>query len=816
MAKQTRSTSTKTKAAEQEVNAELNEEKAAPFPQAQPLEINKSKAVKAKTAKNTAATFPESEPVKAVKPKVTKAAKDEAAETFPESKPVKAAKAKTKAPAAIAEQAPALNGSADAGNEIAKAKPAKAKSAKTTKAKTDAAVLSDTNTVAEATTDISEKKKSTAKKTAQPVPGETVKQRHNLKRVEPYSRFTEFDIELFRAGKHYKLYEKMGSHVVEYHGVIGTYFAVWAPNAQEVSVIGNFNYWDRGSHRLYRRWDSSGIWEGFIPDTGHGEVYKYFIRSESGEELEKSDPFALKWETAPRTASIVMDTYYEWKDQDWMKNRYQHNALDKPYSVYEVHLGSWARNVESPDDFYTYSQLADKLVPYVKEMGFTHVEFMPVMEHPYYPSWGYQIVGFYAATSRYGTPQELMYLIEKLHEAGIGVILDWVPSHFPGDIHALYRFDGTHLYEHADVRQGYHPDWKSYIFNYGRNEVRAFLISNAMFWLDRYHVDGLRVDAVASMLYLDYSRNHGEWVPNVYGGNENLEAVSFLREFNEAVYSHFPDVQTIAEESTAFTGVSRPVYSGGLGFGMKWMMGWMHDTIKYFHRDPIYRKHHHNEITFSLIYAFTENFMLPFSHDEVVYGKGSMIDKMPGDEWQRFANLRLVYSYMFTHPGAKLLFMGAEFGQYSEWNVEKSLDWWILEYECHQGLSESVKALNRLLKDQPALYEKNFEWSGFEWIDGGNTEQSILVYARKGNNPDDELIVALNMTPNVHYGYRIGVPTAGSWDEVYNSDDKQFWGSGVINSQEILSEDVSWHGKPVSINITLPPLGAVVFKRKTK
>ena len=440
--------------------------------------------------------------------------------------------------------------------------------------------------------------------------------------VEPYSRFTDFDINLFKSGKHYKLYEKFGSHVVEFNGVTGTYFAVWAPNAQYISVTGNFNGWNRGSHGLYVRWDGSGIWEGFIPNVGNGETYKYYIKSSTGENLEKADPFALRWEVAPRTASIVADTYYEWKDAEWMKERHRHNALDKPYSVYEMHVGSWARNPESPDEFLTYTQLAEKLVPYITEMGFTHVEFMPIAEHPYYPSWGYQISGYFAASSRYGTPQQLMFLIEQLHEAGIGVIMDWVPSHFPGDIHALYKFDGTHLYEHEDMRKGFHPDWKSYIFNYGRNEIRAFLISNALFWLDRYHIDGLRVDAVASMLYLDYSRNHGEWETNIYGGNENLEAVSFLKEFNMAVYSHFPDTQTIAEESTSFTGVSRPVYAGGLGFGMKWMMGWMHDSIKYFSEDPINRKYHHNKITFSLIYAFTENFMLPYSHDEVVYGKG--------------------------------------------------------------------------------------------------------------------------------------------------------------------------------------------------
>ncbi|HZY37481.1 MAG TPA: 1,4-alpha-glucan branching protein GlgB [Mucilaginibacter sp.] len=635
-----------------------------------------------------------------------------------------------------------------------------------------------------------------------------------MKNVEVYSRFTDFDIGLFKSGKHYRLYDKLGSHVVEYNGVVGTYFAVWAPNAHYVSVIGNFNGWNRASHPLFVRWDGSGIWEGFIPHVGNDEVYKYFINSTSGEDLEKADPFALRWEVAPRTGSIIADTFYEWQDEHWMKTRHNHNSLDKPFSVYEMHIGSWARNPESPDEFLTYTQLADKLVPYLKEMGFTHVEFMPIAEHPYYPSWGYQVSGYFAASSRYGTPQQLMYLVEQVHKAGIGVILDWVPSHFPGDAHALYNFDGSHLYEHADPRKGFHPDWKSYIFNYDRNEVRAFLISNALFWLDRYHVDGLRVDAVASMLYLDYSRNHGEWEANMYGGNENLEAISFLKEFNEAVYANFPDVQTIAEESTSFTGVSRPVYAGGLGFGMKWMMGWMHDSIKYFSQDPIYRKYHHNQITFSLIYAFTENFMLPFSHDEVVYGKGSMLGKMPGDEWQKFANLRLLYSYMFTHPGSKLLFMGAEFGQGTEWNYQRSLDWYVLEYPNHQGIKEVVKALNHLYREEPALYEKSFQWNGFEWIDGGNANDSILIYERKGNEEVNNLVIVLNMTPMPHFDYRVGVHSKGKWVEVFNSDEKRFWGGGMSNSKAIAAEDVEWHGRDQSIKITVPPLAAVIFKKE--
>jgi 1,4-alpha-glucan branching enzyme len=710
-----------------------------------------------------------------------------------------AKKATTKKAAPIITSDPATAGAAAASAGAVKKPTAKKASVKTTETEPEATARA---------------KKPSAEKAPQVTPVATTSAKAmEVLNVEPYSRFTEFDISLFKSGKHYKLYEKFGAHVVEYKGVVGTYFAVWAPNAQYVSVIGNFNGWNRGSHQLNPRWDSSGIWEGYIPHVGVGETYKYFIKSSSGEELEKSDPFALRWELPPHTASIVDDTWYEWKDQDWMANRYKHNALDKPFSVYEVHIGSWARSPESPDEFLTYRQLAEKLVPYVKDMGFTHVEFMPIAEHPYYPSWGYQVSGYFAASSRYGTPKDLMFLVEEFHKAGIGVILDWVPSHFPGDMHALYRFDGTHLYEHADMRKGFHPDWKSYIFNYGRNEVRAFLISNALFWLDIYHIDGLRVDAVASMLYLDYSRKKGQWEPNIYGGNENLEAISLLKEFNMAVYSHFPDVQTIAEESTSFTGVSRPVYSGGLGFGMKWMMGWMHDTIKYFAEDPINRKYHHNQITFSLIYAFTENFMLPFSHDEVVYGKGSMLRKMPGDEWQQFANLRLCYSYMFTHPGTKLLFMGAEIGQGTEWNFQRSLEWYVLEYPNHKGIQDTVKALNKLYRSEPALYEKAFEGAGFEWIDGGNANDSILIYARKGYESVNDLVIVLNMTPVVRHGFRVGVPEAGSWKEIFNSDDQKYWGSGMLNENAVASDAIYWHGKDNSISINIPPLGASIFKR---
>ncbi len=633
--------------------------------------------------------------------------------------------------------------------------------------------------------------------------------------VVALSRFTDFDIGLFRSGKHYKLYEKFGSHVIEHNGVTGTYFAVWAPNAVKVSVIANFNGWNRNSHDLFVRWDGSGIWEGFIPNTGNGEIYKYFIKSNSGDELEKSDPFALRWEEPPLTGSIIWDTWYEWKDKEWMSTRHKHNSLDSPYSVYELHLGSWARSPESPDQFFGYRLISDKLIPYIKEMGFTHVELMPVMEHPFYPSWGYQVTGYFAVSSRFGTPQDFMYLVEQLHINGIGLILDWVPSHFPGDAHGLYNFDGTHLYEHADERKGFHPDWKSYIFNYGRNEVRSFLISNAIFWFDRYHADGIRVDAVASMLYLDYSRKEGEWIPNEFGGRENLEAITFLKEFNETVYAMYPDVQTIAEESTAFPGVSRPTHSGGLGFGMKWMMGWMNDTLKYFEQDPVHRKYSHGKITFSTVYAFTENFMLPLSHDEVVHGKGSLIYKMPGDEWQKFANLRLMYLYMFTHPGAKLLFMGDEFGQTTEWNFSQSLDWHLLQYPPHKGVKEFVKGLNSIYRTESALYQRSFTSDGFEWLEVGDAINSVLVYIRKGNDPKDELVIALNMTPVPRNNYRIGLPAEGTWEIVLNSDETIYFGSGILKQQKYISEQIRWENKEHSTLISLPPLGGFVLKRTT-
>lgn len=688
---------------------------------------------------------------------------------------------------------------------IAAIKEAKVKTASVKKSKKESSVVSEEK---KPTKEVKVKKVS--KKNIDSIKSVEVNSNVNYG-VQQYSKFTDFDVLLFKSGKHFKLYEKLGSHVVEHNGIVGTYFAVWAPNANYVSVIGNFNHWDKASHPLFVRWDQTGIWEGFIPQVGNGEAYKYFINSTTSEDLEKADPFALKSEEPPRTASIVWDTWYEWKDEEWMTKRHLKNGLNKPMSVYELHFGSWARSPESPDLFLSYRDMATKLVPYVKEMGFTHVEFMPLMEHPFYPSWGYQITGYFAATCRFGTPQDLMFLIEEFHANGIGVIMDWVPSHFPGDAHGLYNFDGSHLYEHADIRKGFHPDWKSYIFNYGRNEVRAFLISNAIFWLERFHIDGLRVDAVASMLYLDYSREEGEWIPNEHGGRENLEAISFLKEFNEAVYANFPDVQTIAEESTSFTGVSHPTYTGGLGFGQKWMMGWMNDTLKFFAEDPINRKYHHSSLTFSTVYAFTENFMLPLSHDEVVHGKHSLIYKMPGDEWQQFANLRILYGYMWTHPGTKLLFMGGEFAQTKEWNPQQSLDWHLLEFAPHQGIKKTIMALNKLYKEEPALYERSFDANGFEWIVNDDAENSVLVYLRKGLNPKDDIIVAINLTPVPRENYRFGVSRRGTWKEIFNSDDTQYWGSGITNPDKP-SEARGSHWKANSIEINIPPLAMVMFK----
>lgn len=636
-----------------------------------------------------------------------------------------------------------------------------------------------------------------------------------LQPVEPFSLFSARDVEQFQAGTHDRLYEKFGSHGLTYEGKQGTYFAVWAPNAAFVSVIGDFNDWNAYSHTLFPRWDKSGIWEGFIPGIKEQQLYKYFIRSNSGEELRKGDPFANSWELRPKTASVTTKLEYKWKDAAWMKKRGEKNGLDSPFSVYEVHLGSWRR--PDPDDherFYTYRDMAAMMVPYVKEMGFTHVEFMPVAEHPFDGSWGYQLTGFFAPTSRYGTPQDFMALVDAFHHAGIGVILDWVPSHFPYDDHGLYRFDGSHCYEYADMRKGFHPDWNSYVFNYGRNEVRSFLLSNALFWLDRFHIDGLRVDAVASMIHLDYSRKPGTWEPNVHGGAENLEAISFLKEMNSRIYERFPDVQTIAEESTSFYGVSRPVFLGGLGFGMKWMMGWMNDTLDYFKKDPLYRKWYHNQITFSMMYVFSENFMLPLSHDEVVHGKSPMIYKMPGDDWQKFANLRLLYSYMFTHPGTKLLFMGDEFGDTKEWNFKSELGWHLLQHPTHGRLREFVKALNGLYTGEAALFGQQFDPAGFEWIHLADQENSILVYARKGAN-GDVILVVLNMTPVPREDYPVPIPWGNTFHEILNSDDAQWYGSGVVNTGP-LTPVPGRFGRPYDLMLRLPPLGASILKMESE
>ena len=629
--------------------------------------------------------------------------------------------------------------------------------------------------------------------------------------VIPHSLLTEFDVHLFREGRHLNIYEKLGSHCITHNGVDGTLFAVWAPSAREVFVIGSFNDWNRKSHRLFPRLDSSGIWEGFIPHVKVGDIYKYLILSEHGEELEKGDPYARSWEVPPKTASVVWESRYQWNDSGWMRERHAHNSLQAPISVYEMHYASWKRHENHHS--LSYREMAVELVNYLKEMGYTHVEFMPLMEHPFDGSWGYQICGYFAPTSRFGTPEDFKFLIDALHNAQIGVLLDWVPSHYPGDAHGLYRFDGSHLYEHADPRQGFHPDWNSYIFNFGRFEVRNFLLSNALYWFREFHIDGIRVDAVASMLYLDYSRNEGEWVPNIYGGRENLEAIDFLRALNASIYAEFPDVQTIAEESTSYPMISRPVDMGGLGFGMKWMMGWMNDTLEYFKRDPIHRSHHHNAITFSLTYAFSENFMLPLSHDEVAHGKGSLLNRMPGDEWQRFAQLRALYGYMFTHPGSKLLFMGGEFGQGHEWNHDSQLDWWVLDFPFHKGIQALIKALNQLLKSEPALYEENYSQSGFQWIDYGDHQNSVISYLRLNHKGDEQLLVACNFTPQTHQRYLLGAPE-GRWKRIFSSDEEIFGGTGHHPAAEVHTENIPAHGRKHSLVITVPGLSVTVYKRQ--
>ena len=621
------------------------------------------------------------------------------------------------------------------------------------------------------------------------------------------------DLYLFNEGSHFQLYDKLGARIVSDGTPPGVHFAVWAPNARLVSVIGDFNGWDRSSHRL-QPLESSGIWEGFIPGLGRGTLYKYFIESNhNGYQVEKTDPFGQYYELSPKTASIVWDLDYVWGDETWMAARREKPADRSPVSIYEIHLGSWRRVPEDGNRFLTYVEMAGPLTEHVRRMGFTHVEFLPVMEHPFYGSWGYQTLGLFAPTSRYGTPQDFMHLIDHLHRNGIGVILDWVPSHFPSDEHGLVFFDGTHLYEHQDPRMGVHPDWKSMIYNYGRNEVCSFLISAARFWLDKFHADGLRVDAVASMLYLDYSRAPGEWLPNEFGGRENLQAISFLRRLNEAVKERHPDVLMIAEESTAWPMVSRPAYVGGLGFDMKWDMGWMHDTLEYMSKDPVHRSYHHGKLNFRMLYAFTENFVLPLSHDEVVHGKGSLIGKMPGDDWQRFANLRLLMAYMIAQPGKKLLFMGGEFGQWREWNHDTSLDWHLLDFPLHSGLQHWVADLNRLYREEAALHRYEFTPEGFRWIDCNDHLHSTLSLIRFGTERGEAIIVVFNLTPLPRHNYRVGAPAAGFWKELLNSDARDYGGSGQGSLGGAEANPVPAHGFHYSLNLVLPPLGAVFFKQ---
>lgn len=626
------------------------------------------------------------------------------------------------------------------------------------------------------------------------------------------SRLTSDDIYLFNEGSHFGLYDKMGAHPDIVNGEKGFHFAVWAPDAKYASVIGDFNGWNRKSHPL-QPLANSGIWEGFLPGFDAGVLYKYFIESRyRSYRVEKSDPFAFHSEVPPKTASVSWDLSYEWHDADWLAQRQASSSLAAPISVYEVHAGSWRRVPEENNRSLTYRELAVQLTEYLLQTGFTHVEFLPLMEHPFFGSWGYQTTGYFAPTSRYGTPQDFMYLVDYLHQHGIGVIMDWVPSHFPNDEHGLGLFDGTHLYEHADPQKGFHPDWKSYIFNYGRKEIQSFLISVALFWLDKYHIDGLRTDAVASMIYLDYSRKKGEWIPNKYGGRENLEAIAFLKRFNEEVYRNYPGVQTFAEESTAWPMVSRPTYVGGLGFGFKWDMGWMHDTLQYISKDPIHRKYHHNELTFRALYAFSENYILPLSHDEVVYGKGSLLGKMPGDDWQKFANLRLLLGYMYAEPGKKLLFMGGELAQWNEWAHDGSLDWKLLAYERHAAIRNWVTALNNLYRNEPALYQQDCEPAGFEWIDASDSEQSIISFIRKGDLEDSIMLAVCNFTPQTHNNYRIGVSLVGNWMEALNSDAAQFGGSGQGNPAKLSTDEMPFHGRPYSINITVPPLAVIFLK----
>jgi 1,4-alpha-glucan branching enzyme len=628
-----------------------------------------------------------------------------------------------------------------------------------------------------------------------------------------YSLLTEEEIRNFQQGTQYSLYNIFGAHEIEVLGKRGFYFAVWAPNATWVSVIGNFNDWNTQSHPLFVRLDNSGIWEGFIPRMAKGEVYKYHIHGYNGRKMDKGDPFAKFWEQRPKTASITWKLDYEWQDNDWMATRKQNNSLESPWSVYEVHLASWMRPNKFDEETYnSYDLIRERLVPYVKEMGYTHVELMPIMEHPFDGSWGYQGTGYFAPTSRFGDPQGFMALVDAFHQEGVGVILDWVPSHFPYDSHGLFMFDGTHTYEYADMRKGFHPDWNSYIFNYRRGEVKSFLISSARFWMEKFHIDAIRVDAVSSMLKLNYSRTLGQWEPNEYGGDGNIEAINFIRDLNETIYRDFPDVQTIAEEATDWPGVSKPTFTGGLGFGMKWMMGWMHDTLDYFKSDPMYRQHYQNKLSFSMMYYYDENFMLPLSHDEVVHGKSPMLYKMPGDDWQKFANLRTLYTYMFTHPGGKLLFMGNEFGATSEWNHKSELQWDLLQFDSHRLLKDCVRDLNHLLRNEPAMYENQFNIHGFEWVDLNHREETVVVYRRKGKNPQDDLLVVLNLTPVVRHHWKIVTYGKSAWKEIFNSDDKKYWGSGDVYNPDIIVNPVDKNEDMYEINVHLPPLGALVLK----
>jgi len=628
-----------------------------------------------------------------------------------------------------------------------------------------------------------------------------------------FSMLRDEDLYLFNEGNHTRVFEKLGSHLVTVNGEEGANFAVWAPNAREVFLMGDFNHWSKSTHPLHAR-GTSGIWECFIPGIRQGALYKYHIYSHHhGHRTDKADPFAFAQEKPPRTGSCVWDLAYEWGDERWMRDRRERNSLKAPISVYEVHLGSWMRVPEQHNRPLSYREIAPRLAEYVQEMNYTHVEFLPVMEHPFYGSWGYQITGYFAPTARYGHPQDFMYLVDYLHQRGIGVILDWVPAHFPSDEHGLSYFDGTYLFEHSDSRQGFHPDWKTCIYNYGRTEVRSFLLSSAMFWLDKYHADGLRVDGVASMLYLDYSRKAGEWIPNRYGGRENLEAISFVRRMNEEIYKEHPDVQTIAEESTSWPAVSRPTYVGGLGFGMKWDMGWMHDTLQYFSQDPVHRKYHQNQLTFRMLYGFTENFVLPLSHDEVVHGKGSLIGKMPGDNWQKFANLRLLFGYMFAQPGKKLLFMGGDIAQWQEWHHDGSVDWHLLQWGPHAGVRNWMKALNRVYRSEAALHELDSEPAGFQWVDCNDADASVLSLLRKKPASGETILAAFNFTPVPRFGYRMGVPEGGYWQEILNSDASEYGGSGLGNLGGCHASDIQAHGLPHSLELTLPPLAAVFFKK---